>query len=66
MPLVNVKPYSRGVKWRDEKLPALRHGFESAAAEAVGIYGNLAPAEDAEALLIGGGLDGRLGVGYGV
>ena len=51
---------------RDEKLPGLRHGFQSAAAEAIGIHRNAAPAEDAETLLIGGGFDGGLGVGNGV
>src|SRR6266851_936520 len=58
--------WTRGVEWRDEKLPAFRHGFKSAAAEAFGIYGDTAPTEDAEALLIGRGFDGGLCVGYSV
>jgi len=43
------------VKRRDEKLPNLRHGLESAAAERVCIGGNTAPAQDAKSLGIGGG-----------
>ena len=42
----------------DEELPDFRHGFEGAAAERIGIHGNAAPAENAEALGVGGGFDG--------
>jgi hypothetical protein len=44
---------SRRVKWRDEELPYFGHRFESFAAERVGVGGDAAPAEDAEALGVG-------------
>jgi hypothetical protein len=46
------------VKRGDEKLPDFRHGFESFAAERIRIGGDATPAEDAEALGVGGGSDG--------
>jgi hypothetical protein len=52
---------ARDVKWRYEELPGLRHGFERAASEAVGIGRDAAPAENAEALLVGGSFDGGFG-----
>jgi hypothetical protein len=42
----------------DKKLPDFRHGFESAAAERVGVDGNAAPADDTETLGVGSGFDG--------
>jgi hypothetical protein len=56
----------RHVKWRDEKLPGLRHGFERATAEAIGVRGNAAPAKNTKAFLVGCSLDGSLGSGDGV
>src|SRR5258708_7122894 len=49
------------MKGRDKKLPALRHGFQSATAKAVGIDRNTAPAEDSQAFLVSGSLDGGFG-----
>jgi hypothetical protein len=54
------------MKRRDEELPRFRHGFQSAATQAVGIYGNAAPSVDAEALLFSGVFDGGFGVGSGI
>src|SRR5882757_5338909 len=45
----------------DEKLPDFRHRFERAAAERIGVGRNAAPADDAEALGVGGGFDGGAG-----
>jgi hypothetical protein len=42
----------------DEKLTDLRHGFESTPAKRVGVDGNAAPADDAQALGIGRRFDG--------
>lgn len=47
----------------DEELPDFRHGFEGAAAEGIGVHGNATPAENAEALGVGGGFDGGAGFG---
>jgi hypothetical protein len=49
------------VKGLDEKLPDFWHGFERAAAERIGVYGNATPTDDAEALGVSGGLDGAAG-----
>ena len=54
---------ARGVKWRDEELPDFGHRFESFAAERVRVGGDAAPAEDAEALGVGGGVYSGFGVG---
>ena len=48
---------------RDEELPDFGHGLESFAAERVRVGGDAAPAENAEALGVGGGGDCRFGVG---
>src|SRR2546430_15016622 len=36
----------------DEKLPNLRHCFQGAAPQRIGVYGDAAPADDAEALSV--------------
>lgn len=52
---------TRGVERLDEKLPDFGHRFERAAAERIGVGGNAAPADNAEALGVGGGFDGGAG-----
>ena len=47
-------------------MPGFRHALKSAAAEAVGIYRHPTPAEDTQAFLVGGGLDGDFCVAYGI
>jgi hypothetical protein len=49
------------MKGLDEKLPNFRHGFKSTAAQGIGVYRNAAPADDAEALGVRGGFNGRAG-----
>ena len=51
------------MKRRDEELPDFGHRLESFAAERIRVGGDAAPAEDAEALGVGGGSDGGFGVG---
>jgi hypothetical protein len=46
----------------DEKLPDLGHGFESAAAQRIGVHGNAAPADDAETLGVRGSFDRGAGI----
>jgi hypothetical protein len=45
----------------DEKLPDFGHGFESAAAQRIGVHGNTAPANNAEALGVRGSFHGSAG-----
>src|SRR5207245_1275575 len=42
----------------DEKLPNLRHCFQGAAPQRIGVYGDAAPADDAEALGVRGDFNG--------
>ncbi len=65
-PPLETFSWARGVKRRYEKLPRLGHGFESAAAKAIGICRDAAPAEDAQAFLIGGAFHGGFCLAYRV
>src|SRR5438132_12858254 len=49
----------------DEKLPNLRHCFQGAAPQRIGVYGDAAPADDAEALSVRGDFDGCAGFLHG-
>ena len=53
------------MKGLDKKLPDLRHSFERAASQRIGVHGNSAPADDAQALSVGGGFDGGARFAHG-
>src|SRR5438309_11679103 len=46
----------------DEKLPNLRHCFQGAAPQRIGVYGHTTPADDAEALGVRGHFHGCAGL----
>ena len=59
---LEARDSARGVKRRDKELPNFGHRLKSFAAKRVCVGGNAAPAEDAEALGVGGGGDRGFGV----